>query len=30
MQSDFEVKVEAHFNVMIDKMIDAAASEPAV
>lgn len=30
MQSDFEAKVEAHFNEMIDKMIDAAASEPVV
>lgn len=30
MQSDFEAKVAAHFNEMIDKMIDAAASEPVV
>ncbi|CAN5161157.1 DEAD/DEAH box helicase family protein [soil metagenome] len=29
MQSDFECKVEAHFNEMIEKMIDAVATEPA-
>ncbi|MCL4746066.1 MAG: DEAD/DEAH box helicase family protein [Burkholderiaceae bacterium] len=30
MQSDFEAKVAAHFNEMIDRMIDAAAREPVV
>jgi type III restriction enzyme len=30
MQSDFEAKVEAHFNEMIDKMIDTVAAEPVV
>jgi type III restriction enzyme len=30
MQSDFEAKVEAHFNEIIDGMIDAVAAEPVV
>jgi type III restriction enzyme len=30
MHSDFEAKVEAHFNEIIDGMIDAVAAEPVV